>query len=242
MFFNFQLVEFYRLYLNRRKLPKNTMHIESVHEENHNKSENNNNNDMSDEELPPTPEHGFLDSGIQDITLPPPPSYDQFDIDKTISSDDNIELASERTQQCNFEEPFQCMLCEKRFSDFFTIECHIKEEHESTNSEVDVESVHSDNTLAECKICDANFANYGILEKHVEFVHGESILEGENMNLTAGPSLKIHIETVHEKKKPFECQKSEEISSQYKCSDCPEHFLSDSSLKLHHTLHHMQFD
>ena len=181
MFLNFQLVEFYRLYLNRRKTPKNTIHIESAH-----KSENNN-NDMSHEELPPTPEHG-----IQDITLPPPPSYEQFDINKTISSDDNIELASERSQQCNFEEPFQCMLCDKRFSDFFTIESHIKEEHERTNSEVDVESVHSDNTLAECKICDANFANYGILEKHVEFVHGES----NKINLEE--NFKNHMDSAHD--------------------------------------------
>ena len=53
--------------------------------------------------------------------------------------------------------------------------------------------------------------------------------------------MKNYVETIHEN----ECcssSDSEEISGQYKCSDCPKHFPSDSLLKLHHSLNHMQFD
>ena len=119
-------------------------------------------------------------------------------------------------------KPYSCPKCDKRFSWTSNLKLHIK-------------TIHEGKKPYECEFCDFKFAQKIQLRKHTESVHlsqrflnkrkGEisdqnkvaEELEFENRVSCDNFKIELHENTVHERKKPLQCQnrKSEASFSLY---------------------------
>jgi hypothetical protein len=91
--------------------------------------------------------------------------------------------------------PFDCHICEKKFSRKDEIKRH-------------TDSVHEKKKPHQCLICDKQFARKSDVKRHTDSVHEEKkphkcTICDYSCSLKA--DLKGHIESVHEKKKPHKC-------------------------------------
>merc|ERR1719350_1864283 len=173
------------------------------------------------------------------------------------------------------KKPFECDICNLSFSSKRTKILHTKRIHNETPSGFEektqfksnissrkfLQKSHNEKASYECHECDSRYQSKKDLINHVMKTHVEESQEQKDEKLLNCKTLKVNPETVHEGKKPFECDicnssfatemakvlhatrvhnetpSGHTVKPQFKCNICKSKFSKRSHLDKHLAVH-----